>query len=115
MVPSPRPSPRKRGEGAVWHRLSSHPVAVAMPLFAGQLLAGRQRHGRLTTTKHGAERLDRLKRIYARLRRAAARLGIETEYWDALGQHRVADPEALARMIEALARAGGEHTDDLVP
>src|SRR5262245_35484495 len=36
----------------------------------------------------------------------AAQLGIQTQYWDALGQHRTADPEALARMIEALARDG---------
>jgi 4-alpha-glucanotransferase len=34
----------------------------------------------------------------------AARLGITTEYRDGLGQHRLADPEALARIVEALAR-----------
>jgi 4-alpha-glucanotransferase len=33
----------------------------------------------------------------------AARLGILTEYYDALGKRRVADPEALARLVEALA------------
>ncbi len=42
----------------------------------------------------------------------AARFGIETEYWDALGHHRFADPEALARMIEALAASGGERIDE---
>src|SRR5712671_5280431 len=33
----------------------------------------------------------------------ALKLGIQTQYWDALGTHRTADPEALARMIEALS------------
>src|SRR5262245_60006301 len=35
----------------------------------------------------------------------AAQLGIQTQYWDALGQHHTADPEALARMVGALARS----------
>jgi 4-alpha-glucanotransferase len=34
----------------------------------------------------------------------AARLGITTEYRDGLGQRRLADPEALARIVEALDR-----------
>jgi 4-alpha-glucanotransferase len=33
----------------------------------------------------------------------AAQLGIETQYWDALGRHRRADPEALERLIAALS------------
>jgi 4-alpha-glucanotransferase len=37
----------------------------------------------------------------------AARLGIETEYWDALGRRRTADPEALARLIEAMSASHG--------
>src|SRR5262245_17668901 len=36
----------------------------------------------------------------------ASQLGIETEYWDALGTHRTADPEALERMIAALSVNG---------
>src|SRR5690242_3473641 len=36
----------------------------------------------------------------------ATHLGIQTQYWDALGQHRTADPEALDRMIDALSRDG---------
>ena len=35
----------------------------------------------------------------------AAQLGIQMQYWDALGTHRTADPEALGRMIEALSGA----------
>jgi 4-alpha-glucanotransferase len=33
----------------------------------------------------------------------AALWGIQTQYWDALGTHRTADPEALGRMVEALS------------
>jgi len=36
----------------------------------------------------------------------AAQLGIQTQYWDARGQHRTADSEALDRMIEALSLNG---------
>src|SRR5712691_7907508 len=38
-----------------------------------------------------------------RMSERAARLGIETDYRDGLGQHRTADPEALARLIDALS------------
>ena len=41
-----------------------------------------------------------------RMSERAARLGIETEYWDGLGRHRTADPEALARLIDALSASG---------
>src|SRR5215510_7387432 len=33
----------------------------------------------------------------------APQLGIETEYWDALGKHRSADPEALEHMVAAFS------------
>src|ERR1700756_2560691 len=36
---------------------------------------------------------------------AAARLGILTQYRDGLGRLRTADPEALARIVEALSQA----------
>src|SRR5262245_24720280 len=36
----------------------------------------------------------------------ASQLGIETEYWDALGTHRSADPEALERMVAAFSGKG---------
>jgi 4-alpha-glucanotransferase len=45
------------------------------------------------------------------LKERAARLGIATEYWDALGRHRVADPEALERMVEALSAHGAGSQD----
>jgi 4-alpha-glucanotransferase len=32
----------------------------------------------------------------------AARCGIETEFWDAFGQHRTVEPQVLARFLEAL-------------
>jgi 4-alpha-glucanotransferase len=36
----------------------------------------------------------------------ATQWGLQTSYWDALGQHRTAEPEALARLIDALSVHG---------
>jgi 4-alpha-glucanotransferase len=41
----------------------------------------------------------------------AARWGIETQYWDGLGRHRVVSADVLARLIERLVR----HGEPLVP
>ncbi|PWT88367.1 MAG: 4-alpha-glucanotransferase [Proteobacteria bacterium] len=45
----------------------------------------------------------------------AGRWGIQTQYWDALGQHRVADSEALAKMIEAVSGNSAEAGARLLP
>jgi hypothetical protein len=37
----------------------------------------------------------------------AARWGIETEYWDGLGRHRIVEPAVLGRLLEILATNGG--------
>jgi 4-alpha-glucanotransferase len=36
----------------------------------------------------------------------AARMGIETQYWDGLGHHRIVAPEVLARLIEIIGLNG---------
>src|SRR5947207_4839350 len=40
-----------------------------------------------------------------RLSERAALCGIETEFWDAFGQHRAVEPAVLARFLEALGTA----------
>jgi 4-alpha-glucanotransferase len=36
----------------------------------------------------------------------AARLGVETQYWDGLGRHRIVPPEVLARLLEIIGSNG---------
>lgn len=38
----------------------------------------------------------------------AAQWGVETEYWDASGRHRVVDAEVVARLLEVLSTAGDQ-------
>src|SRR5215217_9458845 len=45
----------------------------------------------------------------------AVQWGIEPEYQDAFGQHRSADPEVLARMIEILSQSGERPQGTLPP